>query len=225
MKKPPAAKKAKRSAAQVAASQKFAAAGRAAQASSRAAYKKAHHGKAPPRTKAQAEATKRWAASGRSAQAAKRQGKKPVKAAAMAPSGTALLPGWSMGCNDAGPTCASAAVANHLLACAGLEMTEYEVALLHLMAGGDDGADVPSVLEALRATPRLAAGGRGRLLSFFRADEQALVPGLVVVTDLGHGRHAVLSHPDGMVSWGSVRPWEGTPLEAWSLAWGHADAR
>lgn len=222
MKKPPAAKTAKRSAAQVAASKKFAAAGRAAQAASRAAYKKTHHGKAPPRTKAQSEASKRWAASGRSAQAAKRQGKKPVTAAAVAPPGTERLPGWSMGCNDQGPTCASAAVANHLLACTGLEMTEYEVALLHMMAGGDDGADVPSVLEALRAAPRLAARGQGRLLSFFRADEQVIVPGLVVVTGLGHGRHAVLSHPRGMVSWGSVRPWEGVPLEAWSVAWEHA---
>lgn len=210
----------KRSAAQVAASKKFAAAGRASQAASRAAYKKSHHGKAPPRTAAQKQATKRWASAGQASQAAKRQGKKaPVKAAALAPADAVLLPGWSLGCNDWGPTCASAAVANHLLAHAGLEMTEYEVALLHALAGGEEGADIPSVLEALRSAPRLAAGGRVRVASFFQADEQLIVPGLVVVTGLPHARHAVLSHPRGMVSWGGVRPWEGIPLEAWAIEW------
>ena len=211
----------KKSAAQAAAGKKFAAGGRAAMASKRAAYAKSHHGAKLPPSKAQTQASMKWASAGRAAQAAKKQGKKPpAKAAATAPPGTRpSLPGWSMGCNDAGPTCASAAVANHLLASTGLEMTEQEIALLHMLAGGHDGADIPSVLEVLLARPALVAGARGGLARFFQADEQALVPGLVVVTDLGHARHAVLSHPGGMVSWGGIRPWEGSPLEAWAIEW------
>lgn len=211
----------KKSAAQAAAGKKFAAGGRAAQAATRASYAKSHHGAKLPRTRAQTQASLKRAAAGRAAQAAKRQGKKPpAKAAAVAPPGTGLLhPGWSMGCNDTGPTCASAAVANHLLASTGLVMTEQEIAVLHMLAGGDDGADIPSVLEVLLARPALVAGGQGGLARFFQADEQALVPGLVVVTDLGHARHAVLSHPGGMVSWGGIRPWEGSPLEAWAIEW------
>lgn len=217
-------KVAKRSAAQVAAGKKFAAGGRAAQAAKRAAYAKSHHGAKLPRTDAQKQASLKRAAAGRAAQAAKRQGKTPPKkAAALAPprlpSLRQELPGWSMGCNDWGPTCASAAVANHLLAHTGLAMTEQEVMLLHMLAGGDDGADVPSVLEALRSRPSLAAGGRASVAGFFRADEGLAVPGLIVVTALSHGRHAVLSHPSGMVSWGAVMPWDGEPLEAWAVEW------
>jgi hypothetical protein len=218
-KAPKAVKAKKRSAAQVAATRKFAAAGRAAQAASRASYKKTHHGKSPPRTAAQSQATKRWASAGRASQAAKRQGKKPAKAAAVMAPGTELLPGWSMGCNDWGPTCASAAVANHLLAATGLVMTEQQVMLAHMLAGGDDGADIPAVLEALTAHPALLAGGLGAVARFWRADEQLIVPGLVAVIALPHARHAVLSHPDGMVSWGGVRPWTGEPLEAWAIEW------
>lgn len=217
-------KVAKKSAAQAAAAKKFAAGGRAAQAAKRASYKKSHHGQAPPRSKGQTQAAQKWAATGRAAQVAKRQGKTPPKKAAAiaplrSPDAPGYLPGWSLGCNDIGPTCASAAVANHLLAHTGLVMTEQEVMLLHMLAGGDDGADVPSVLEALRARPALVAGGRGSLARFFQADEQTVVPGLVVVTALAHARHAVLSHPRGMVSWGGVLPWDGAPLEAWAVEW------
>lgn len=217
-------KVAKKSAAQAAAGKKFAAGGRAAQAAKRAAYAKSHHGAKLPRTKSQTQASMKWAAAGRASQAARKQGKTPPKkAAAIAPprplDPPRDLPGWSMGCNDIGPTCASAAVANHLLAHTGLAMTEQEVILLHMLAGGSDGADIPSVLEALRSRPALAAGGRAGVAGFFRADEELAVPGLVVVTALAHGRHAVLSHPAGMVSWGGVLPWEGAPLEAWAIEW------
>lgn len=216
-------KVAKKSAAQASAGAKFAAGGRAAQAAKRAAYAKAHHGAKLPRTKSQTQASLKWASAGRASQAARKQGKTPPKkAAVMAPPKLVSprdLPGWSLGCNDWGPTCASAAVANHLLAHTGLAMTEQEVMLLHMLAGGDAGADIPSVLEALLSRPALAAGGRAGVTSFFRADEDLAVPGLIVVTALAHGRHAVLSHPLGMVSWGRVLPWEGEPLEAWAVEW------
>lgn len=221
MAKAPKVTKAKRSAAQVAAAKKFAAAGRASQSQRRTAYEKSHHGKAPPRSKAQTQAALKWAATGRASQQAKRTGKVvPKKTAAAAPAELTLLPGWSLGCNDVQPTCAAAAIANHLLAATGLEMSEYEIAQLHVLAGGDEeGAAIQHALEVLRGTPRLVAGGKARLVHFTPTDEEVIVAGLVVGVALPHARHAVLSHPRGMVSWGRVLPWEGVPGEAWALEW------
>lgn len=214
----------KRSAKQAAAGRKFAAAGRAAQAAKRAAYAKSHHGAKLPRSKGQAQAARKWAAAGQAAQAARRQGKvPPKKAAAVMPAiaaGMAGMAGWWLtGANDAFPTCAVAAVANHLLAVTGLAMTDEEAVALHALAGDDDGAVMAAVLEALRASGLPVAGGCAKLTAFRQADEGAIVPGLVAVTVLPQGRHAVLAHPGGMVSWGAVRPWEGTAAEAWALEW------
>jgi hypothetical protein len=208
--KAPLAAHAGRTPAQVAAGKKFAAAGRKAQATARA------RGKKP--SAAQKQAALKWAAAGRAAQAAKRQGKVPVqKAAAVAPVQPAVLPGWwLLGCNDEAPTCAATAVANHLLAVTGLALTAQEVARLHAMAGGEDGAGIADVLDVLLAwSPRADV----RLVSARRADEAMIVPGLVVGVSLPHARHAVLSHPRGMVSWGRVMPWTGVPDEAWALEW------
>lgn len=201
----------KRSPAQAAAAQKFAAAGRAAQARSRASYSLTHHGAKKPRSKAQTQASLKWGAAGRASQAAKKQGKAPLKKAAL------VLPGaargsWLLGGNDELPSCAATAVACHLLAVTGQEMTDSEILALHGLAGDDDGAVIPEILEALRAA--------GRLASFWQADEEHVVPGLVVVTQLPGGLHAVLSHPCGMVSWGGVLPWAGQPCEAWAIEWG-----
>jgi hypothetical protein len=219
--KQPKAKK--QSPAQHAAGLAFAAGGRAAQARKRAAYRKTHHGMNPPATRSQKQA----AAKGRAAQAARRQGKvPPKKAAAVAPAelGQPGGSGYLMisGCNDAYPTCAAAAVANHLLAATGLRMSEDAVLRLHRQAGGDDdGSYIEAVLEVLRATGWLFLGRTTRLLSFTRTDEDVIVSGLVVGVSLPHARHAVLSHPLGMVSWGQVMPWTGEPYEAWALDWQH----
>lgn len=208
-----AATHAGRSPAQVAAGKKFAAAGRASQAKARAAGKKP--------SAAQHRAALKWAAAGRASQAARRAGQVPKKkAAAVAPEAAALLRGWwALGCNDVVPTCASVAVANHLMAHTGLMMTEGEVLALHEMAGGEDGASVADVLEVLHERHLELLRGSAWLQSFTRTDEEVIVAGLVVGFSLPHARHAVLSHPRGMVSWGRVMPWAGVPDEAWALEW------
>lgn len=201
-----------RSAAQIAAGIKFAAAGRAAQ-------------KGKPRTAAQHAAALKWAAAGRASQAAakappgaaphaKTAGKVPPvkKAAAMAPAGlddAGYL--WLPGGNDALPSCAAAAVANHRLAATGLAMTEDEILALHRLAGGEDGASVGDILEAMAAD--------GLLAWFWRADPDVIVPGLIVVTGFPRARHAVVACPGAMISWGRVLPWAGEPEEAWALGW------
>ena len=218
--------KVKRTKAQEAASRKWAAAGRAKEAKVRASFRAAHHGMAPPRSKAQRQATVKWLASGRAAQAARRQGKPPAplkKRAAVMPE-EMLLPGytWALGCNDLYPTCAAAAVANHLYARTGLRMSENQVLWLHQAAGGDEsGAGIEAVLEYLSALDygRAADGRPFVLSSFTRTDEDVIVAGLVAGLSTPHGSHAVLTHPEGMVSWGRVMPWEGTAEEAWALEW------
>lgn len=124
---------------------------------------------------------------------------------------------WPTGCNDIAPTCAAVAVASHLCYATGIAVPELSILQLHAMAGGDSGATIEGVLEAAREHWDIFGV---RLLSFFRADEQLLMSGLVVGTDLGHARHTVLSVPDGMISWGQYLPWDGVPEEAWALEWG-----
>lgn len=202
---------AKKSAAQVAAGKAFAAGGRRAQAKARA------KGKAP--TKAQHQAALRWAAAGRASQAAKRAHKKP------APKKTAALPMthlpwadpllWLPGCNTELPTCVSVAVANHLLAQTGIIASDTDILELHDHAGGNDGACLGSVLDA--ASYHGLAGVK--LAKFWQCDENQIVPGLVYGVKMRRGRHVVLAHPYGMVSWGMVLSWAGQPDEAWALEW------
>lgn len=159
--------------------------------------------------------------------ASARKGKgaaKPVKRGAISPDVTDNLPGWTptwnMGCNDVYPTCAAAAVANHLLASTGLMMNEDDILSLHKMAGGDTGADIASVLECIQSHRScFGQASRAYLATFTRTDEDCIVAGLVVGISLPHGGHAVLSHPRGMVSWGRVLPFAGIPEEAWALDW------
>lgn len=213
----------KKSAAQVKAGQAFAAAGRAAQAKSRAATI-AKTGKKPAVSKARHQAALKWAAAGRAAQAAKKAGNRavtPKKVAAIAPS-ELVLPGssWPTGCNDIAPTCAAVAVACHLQASIGITMTDREILLLHEMAGGETGATIESVLEVMHGrNGRVLRLNGTRLRTFFRADEQFLLAGLVVGVKLGHEGHAVLAAPGGMISWGRFIPWDGDPVEAWALCW------
>ena len=216
--------KTKRTKAQQAASQAWAAAGRAAQAGNRAAYRKAHQGQNPPPTKAQHQAGLKWAAAGRASQLRKRQGKPPVtpkKRAAVMPD-ELLVPvrgPWLEGCNDVMPTCAAVAVANHLLAATGTVMPDDEILRLHRMAGGDDGATIENVLQVLHSYRQYFVGAKRYLAHFTRTDADVIVAGLVVGVKLTHAGHAVLSHPRGMVSWGQVLPWDGEPEEAWALEW------
>jgi hypothetical protein len=194
--------KAKRSPAQVAAGNAFAAAGRASQAATRAAVIK-KTGKPPARKKAPKK-----------------------KVAAVAPEPLLLAPGsgWPTGCNDTDPTCAAVAVACHLQAATGFTLTDEEILKLHKLAGGGapSGVRISDVLEAMTGQGWRAWSpcGRFRLLSFFQTDEQLLVAGLVVGVTLGHEGHAVLSAPGGMISWGQYLPWDGEPEEAWALEWG-----
>jgi hypothetical protein len=220
-----APKKAKRSPAQVKAGQAFAAGGRAAQASKRAqAIKKT--GKPPPRTRAQKAAGQRFAAAGRAAQArsrAKASGRAvpPKTRAAVAPEPLLVRPEWPVGCNDVAPTCASAAVACHLQAATGLVIPDEEILRLHGLAAGPSGASIGDVLEAARDSwfKLSVNGARVRLVSFFQVDETFLLAGMIVGITLGHEGHAVLTVPNGMISWGQFMPWQGEPDEAWALEW------
>ncbi len=211
----------KRSPSQVKAGQAFAAAGRAKQAATRAAAIR-KTGKPPARTKAQTQAALKFAAAGRAAQKAKKAGKVvPKKVTAVAPGSLLALPGshWPTGCNDIEPTCAAVAVACHLQAVSGFTMTDEEILRLHQLAGGSTGVSIGDVLEAMTAHCFSLDWGRYRLLSFFQADEQFLLAGLVVGVALGHEGHAVLAAPNGMISWGQFLPWAGEPREAWALNW------
>lgn len=221
--------KKKKSAAQASAATAFAAAGRAAQAATRAAVIK-KTGKPPPVSKARHQAALKWAAAGRAAQKAAKSGKSGMagkavpkkKVAAVAPELLLLHPGsgWPTGCNEVAPTCASTAVACHLQAATGFTMSDADILRLHKLAGGEAGAGISDVLEAMGENWARFSHGRVRLLSFFRTDEQFLLAGLVVGISLGHEGHAVLSCPGGMISWGQYLPWQGEPKEAWALEWG-----
>ena len=225
-----APKKKKLSPAQVRADSAFAAAGRAAQARTRAAAIK-KTGKPPPRSKAQVAASTRAAAAGRASQAAAKAARaggravvpKAAKAkAAIAPKPLLVRPGsaWPTGCNDVVPTCAATAVACHLQAATGITMSDEDIVKLHELAGGATGATISNVLEAMSAHWSCFGHDRIRLLSYFRADEQFILAGMVVGLQFSHAGHAVLSVPGGMISWGQLMPWAGEPDEAWCLEWG-----
>jgi hypothetical protein len=137
--------------------------------------------------------------------------KAALPAAAITAAPRAVL--WLPGCNDLLPTCATAAVANHLYATAGIAASDRQLLALHELAGGDDGARIETVLEA--AVHHGLAGIR--LASFGLAEDWE--PGLVCGIATGRGYHAVLAHPYGMVSWGLLLPRSGTLGEAWELEW------
>jgi len=190
------------------------------EAEKRAQYKRTHHGHAPPLSKKQMSAILK---AGRVAAEARRKGKKPVKPkprAALAspdflPAQRGMMP-W-LTCNSLYPVCAPVAVANHLLAVTGIRVSDHDILMLHRLAGnGESGMLIEDVLQAA------SEGGTcwpWPLKAFWRAEPDPGVPGLVIGMSLPHGEHAVLSHPDGMVSWGSVMPWEGESQEAWALEW------
>lgn len=194
----------KRTKAQHAASLKFAAAGRSAQAKTRAAAI-AKTGKPPARSKHQHQAALRWAASGRAAQARTRNHLKPLpkKAPALA------LPGC--GLHDL-PVCGPVAIAEHLLAATGVYATDGQILDLAMRTSGGCLADY---LE------QAATGGLAgvRLARFWRCDDELAVPGLVYGMQFRRGYHSVLMRPDGMLSWGMLLPVIGRPLEAWGIKW------
>lgn len=203
----------KRSPAQVKASQKFAAAGRSAQARTRAAAI-AKTGKPPPRTAKQKAATKNFAASGRAAQAARRAGKQPApKKKAAAPD---IRPRCGVSTQGALslhelPACGPVALAEHLAAFTGITASDEEVLALHERAG---------VVTLANLFEAAADGFAGTRLAWFeRCDPGTVAPGLVYGVQLPAGYHAVLSHPAGMLTWGRLMPWYGTPEEAWWLEW------
>ena len=198
-----------RSKAQVAAAHKFAAAGRAAQARTRAAAI-AKTGKPPARSKRQHQAALRWAATGRASQARKRQGLKPLpkKQPALA------LPGF--GLHDL-PVCGPVAIAEHLLAATGVHATDSQILDLAYRTSGGCFADY---------LDQVATGGLAgvRLACFWRCDDELAVPGLVYGVQFRTGYHTVLMVPGGMISWGMLLPVTGRPLEAWALNWEYDQA-
>lgn len=188
--------------AQHAASVKWAKAGRASQARKRA-FEKAHG--LPTTTKRQHQAALKWAAAGRAAQARKRQGLPPLpkKTPALA------LPGY--GIHDL-PVCAATAVAEHLLAAAGI--CACDAAILGL-ASRVTGGCLADYLDEAAAT---GLGG-ARLARFWQCDPDMFTPGLLYGVQLRQGYHTVLSHPSGMISWGMLMSVTGVPVEAWHLEW------
>jgi hypothetical protein len=219
-----APKVAKKSPAQVRAGQAFTAGGRAAQrkAASNPKTVAAEHAKRSAASRKSAATSARNSALRKSGKKVPTQAQK--RAATIADAGFQMeagpLPGWSwlMACNDYAPTCAAAAVANHLLAVTGFAMADDDILRLHAMAGGDDGADIPAVLEVMRGFD-YALFSRTRLARFTRTDEDVIVSGLIVGVRLGHAGHAVVSTPRGMVSWGREMPFAGVVEEAWDLEW------
>jgi hypothetical protein len=218
-KAPQAAAAARKSPAQVAAGKKFAAAGRAAQARRRAAYKKA--GKKPPVSKAQHQAGLKWAAAGRAAQKAKKTGKKAPVAkkapAAISPLVTGPCGPWALGGNDCWPSCAAAALANHLLAMTGVAASEEEILALHRAAGGGD-EHAPLLGDLLETAAGTGLAGIALEDSWLLEGDQH-VPGAIAVVTIP-AQHAVLLAPDGMmITWGHLRPRQGQITQAWALAW------
>jgi hypothetical protein len=191
----------KATAAQAAAAHKFAAAGRAAQARTRAAAI-AKTGKPPPVSKKRHQVALKWAAAGRAAQARKRAHLKPLPV---------KKPAWTL---HGEPVCAPVAIAEHLAAITGIIAPgDSLVRLAARVPGGCLGDFLAEVA---------ASGLAGVSLAWYTpCDPDALTPGLVCGLDMPGGYHAVLSHPAGMVSWGSVMGWQGAVDQAWWLEWEH----
>jgi hypothetical protein len=216
-----APKHARRSPAQVTASKRFAAAGRASQAAARSAAI-AKTGKPPPRSKKQQAASRAWASAGRAAQKARRSGKQPVKpkaAAARYPQPGLELPpagpGESRFSLHLLPACGPVALAEHLAMFTGIHLPDESVLALHNQAG------VVSLAELLERAAAEGLAGPGTKLAWFeRCDPDTAVPGLICGIELpGIGYHAVLLREAGMLSWGRVLPLAGRPDEAWWLEW------
>ncbi len=185
----------KHTVAQVAAEHKFAAAGRASQAKTRAAAI-AKTGKPPARSKKQKQAAIKFAAAGRAAQARKRAHLKPL------PKKTPTLGGLP---------CAPAAIAEHLYASTGICVPDADIVA---WGSGLMGGCLGDYLEAATA-----GFGGARLCGFWRCDADLFLPGVVYGVEMLGGYHAVLAHPDGVVSWGLILPRLGVPAEAWQLRW------
>jgi len=194
----------KRTAAQRAASIKFAQAGRSAQASSRAAAI-AKTGKPPPVSKARHQAALRWAAAGRASQARKRAHLKPLpKKQPTLARGESELHGL--------PVCAAVAVAEHLYATTGVVASDADILVLAGRCGGGCLGDY------LEAAATVGLGGL-RVSRFWPCDDDLIIPGLVYGVQMRDGYHAVLAVPDGVVSWGMILPRLGVPTEAWHVEW------
>jgi hypothetical protein len=226
--------KAARSKPQVAASRKWAAAGRAKQAKVRAAAKAA--GQKTPRTKAQHAASVRAAAAGRAAQAARAAGKTYVSQAkpkAPVPDTWTLqqdldLPGLVTSKTGVSldlhalPVCGAVAVAEHLAVFTGAWTPDESVLELAELVRDATMADL---LEHVRAEGFPGTGEK--LAHFEQCDPGTEVPGLIYGLQLPRGYHAVLAHPGraGAVSWGRLMPWcallhdGAAPAEAWWLEW------
>ena len=205
----------KKSAAQVAAGKKFAAAGRAAQAKLHRKRSAAQHAQS---VKAAAAGRASQAQTRAAAKAGKKVPVKPVKRAAAAPA-ELVIPGTGWLCNGPAPSCAAIAVANSLLSATGICTTREEIELLHALAGGDNGAVIEDVLAAASEHGHLLGHGKARLQAYVPADLSVIVAGLVVGIALPHAGHTVLTVLGGMISWGLLLPFDGEPQEAWALEW------
>lgn len=135
---------------------------------------------------------------------------KPRKAASALP---ATAPRWITAGNDAGEeNCASVAIANHLLATAGIRITDEDVRRLSELHDGD-------LRDALRAMLACQPWRHRALLSAARP-ATAPGPGQVWGFETAGGPHAALSTGEAMIaSWGEESPFTGEVEEAYQLAW------
>lgn len=180
-----------RSAKQVAASKKWAAAGRKAQ-------------KGKPKTAKQLAASKRNLAKGRAVVAARRAEKRKT-ASAPSPEDT-LISLHQM------PVCAATAIAAHLFQATGIEAADAEILALSKSTGP---VQIGELLEHIRYAGFCGA----RLVTAWETDPDLIMPGLICCYQEATGYHAVLSIANGMFSWGAVRRWPRPPEEAWYLEW------
>ena len=159
------------------------------------------------------------------AQAANQKASTPLVTAARAVKRAAVQPvgiTWQApGFNDIYPTCSAVAVASHLTYATGIVLSDNAIWRLHKQAGGSEDGSV-SIEAILQVASSYWGSGfmrQAKLRNFCRADLNVLVSGLVVGISLPHDGHAVLTQPDGIVSWGRLMPPFGEPGEAWALEW------
>jgi hypothetical protein len=227
----------KRTAAQAAAGRKFAAAGRASQATKRAAEKAKG---LPTRTKKQTQQSLKWASAGRVAQARKRSHLPPLARQPRALAGGALAAfpvkprflgqGTTPGCHPTSeyhaglasigeanwewPCCTATAVATHLYLTRGILATAEEILALHAACTGPGGAVISDVLD------QASSGFAGARLAQFWPVAGRDLPGTITGLRLPSGMHASLSLPGGVcVSWGHIVPVPGELEEAWWIEW------
>jgi hypothetical protein len=128
---------------------------------------------------------------------------------------------WICGPNSEWPLCAPVAIANSLLACAGIRASHGELERLYGAAGGHRGTGAP-LAALLAAAAARGLAGCGLTWEPLHGDYTA-VPGAVVLLDLDAGLHSAAITSGGLaVLWGQpsdVTTLTGTAEEAFRMTW------